>query len=94
MMEIIGRLFMYANLLLMAGSLPQIIAVYHNRKILRGYHYTGSLLMFLGLLIIYTAYYLLEAYPAILIGIPQLLYWLAVILTLTWRRVSEKETPN
>jgi len=69
-----------ANIICAIGTGLQVYSVIKNKKILKGYSLSGSLLTFLAVLLFQIGFFLMDYKLSWILGIITVLYWFSVIV--------------
>lgn len=73
-----------AYLFFIASVLPNMRAVWKNRKNLKGFSRFGVTTTAIGLLLVQASFYLDATYMPFVIGFPNMCYW-QILMILVWR---------
>lgn len=74
-MELVDAALSFASIVNFVALLLLLRAILKDRKVLRGYSITGSLLTFISLCAFEVAYYLLGNWVSVVLGLAGVFFW-------------------
>lgn len=74
-MNIISMCMNLGTFLAAAATLPQIVAVWKDRSILRGYSWWGCAALCVAMILFATAFALMRFWPSVLCEVPVAIFW-------------------
>jgi len=83
--------FLVGNIIMLIAVLLLTRSVIRDRKILMGFDFTGSLFTLIGLIFFMEGYYEIGEYGSVIVAVPTIAFWLAVVLSLSFYKNSERE---
>jgi len=76
------KIFLISNMVCALGTILNLVRVYRNRKILKGFDLAGAVITLVAIIGFQTGFYLEGLIDSVLFGLITISYWLAITIYL------------